>query len=94
MKIDIESFLEAYKTLEDYRAKYGKIQEKLKNLTLKGTTKFSVIMAAKEADIYLRFLLLDRWCIRKVGEYPLEYATQKGLVLNAKHSYVIWEEEL
>ena len=48
MKIDIESFLEAYKTLEDYKAKYDKIQEKLKNLTLKGTTKFSVIMAAKE----------------------------------------------
>ena len=50
-------------------------------------------MAAKEADIYLRFLLLDRWCIRKVGEYPLEYATQKGLILNAKHPYAIWEEE-
>ena len=58
------------------------------------TTKIEkVIMAAKEADIYLRFLLLDRWCIRKVGEYPLEYATQKGLVLNAKHPYAIWEEE-
>lgn len=60
-----------------------------------------VIMAAKERDIYLRFLLLDRWCIsldgwciRKLGEYPLRYATQKGLVLNAKHPYAIWEEEL
>ena len=53
-----------------------------------------VIMAAKERDIYLRFLLLDRWCIRKLGEYPLGYATQKGLVLSAKHPYAIWEEEL
>ena len=51
MKVDIEAFIEAHKSLEDYRNKYNKIHEKLKNLTLKGTTKYSLIMAAKENKI-------------------------------------------
>ena len=51
MKIDIESFIEANKSLDEYRYKFNKIQEKLKNLTIKGNTKYSVLKAAKENQI-------------------------------------------
>ena len=47
-KTDISAFLEAYKTLMDYKSRYEKLQDKLKALSIKGSTKYSMLIFIRE----------------------------------------------
>ena len=50
-KEDISSYLEAFSSLQEYKTKREKIQEKLKNLSLKGNTNYSFLVAERENRI-------------------------------------------
>ena len=47
-KTDISAYLEAHKTLMDYKNRYDKLQEKLKALSIKGNTKYSLLIFLRE----------------------------------------------
>ena len=47
-KVDVSSYLDAYKSLQEFKNKYDKIKEKLKNLTLKGNTKYSFLISERD----------------------------------------------
>jgi hypothetical protein len=47
-KTDISAYLEAYKTLMEYKSRYDKLQDKLKVLSIKGNTKYSMLIFIRE----------------------------------------------
>ena len=47
-KTDISAFLDAYKSLMEYKSKYDKLQDKLKVLSIKGNTKYSMLIFVRE----------------------------------------------
>ena len=50
-KVDVSSYLDAYKSLQEFKNKHDKIKEKLKNLTLKGNTKYSFLISERDNKI-------------------------------------------
>lgn len=50
-KVDVSSYLDAYKSLQEFKSKHDKIKEKLKNLTLKGNTKYSFLISERDNKI-------------------------------------------
>ena len=99
MKVDIEAFIEANKSLEDYKIKYNKIQEKLKNLTLKGTTKYSVLMAAKENKIQTKpedpayNLELEAYDLRRIIEISV-YVLEKQMEIFKKSIFPVYQNDI
>ena len=45
------SLLDAYDILKNYKNKYDEVMKKLRNISVKGNTKYSVIIAVKENKI-------------------------------------------
>jgi len=49
--VDVSAFLDAYKSLQEFKSKCDKIKEKLKNLTLRGNTKYSYLISERDNKI-------------------------------------------
>ena len=49
--MDVSAFLDAYKSLQEFKSKCDKIKEKLKNLTLRGNTKYSYLISERDNKI-------------------------------------------
>jgi hypothetical protein len=47
----VVSLLDAYDILKNYKNKYDEVMKKLRNISVKGNTKYSVIIAVKENKI-------------------------------------------